>query len=1459
MICPGCGAASTVQRMRCASCGSVFDAADLEQLGQLEYLRMRISEWQNSGIVTHMSGARMLESVAGDVAHLRERLGVETTETADAQAGVSPGPVAAAAAPGPTAPHRYRRIDTPVTTPGPQPEPSLGGSPAAAEPTGVATPSRPSAWKEWLRRGRRQVAAEVALHGLLYFGVLLTFVGTLGFSLFAFGSVNVSLRPVAEVLAPALLFSAAWFLRHHRLQLAAGSLELLAGAVALVSLFTSLNDGAPVPPDLTGPALGVGWALAALLLSAIYGLVVRRRPSSALRFLVTPAAWAALWSLGTVADGGHLNIWQYPLGAAGIVITLAVTRRYPTHVLSRATQSSALVGLPLAYVLVILYAFQAGWPAWPVALTAVALLAGSELVDDSVRNSQYLPLAQAILAAATLTALVPDLGAPRAGLLATGVAIGLLEWQGYRRSSTASSYLAILIGAVGLFVSTPESSAAAVAWGVAALWLHLRTFWLRRTLPVGERSQPWLSAVLAAGFGYYLWLSLSHEPAWLVLAAVLLATALSVSKWPAPQRVAFYGWYLPLAAGLVLVGTAASPSVTGALQSIELTAAAALLAPTLGLSARWRLLRLWGAAIATAWSVHLALQAVHAGPALQALVWVAGGLVAVAAAWQWRERPLSAHLMAAGYLVSALGVGGGAAGPWRLAVLSLFLLASLVGVLGEESGRTSLGWLVTTRSWPARALAQASALLFLTTFPFWVLQLGDLPSIFVQRGRVGVALALVGLCYGVAANRLSARRPLAAIVAAAAVIAGAVGVSVAAGALVPSTVAVAIAIATVVVLGGSLRRPYMSWLAWSLTALLAVLVAHIAGVSTGELPRVLLAWSTLCLVGGLAYDDVRSGRRRGGEGLRQEWLTKPVALGALALPVALSFAFSQPASVYGWWALAAAAIYLITAYQLRAGTISFTSWALVSLAATVLLPWSAWERPELWLPQAAGLALLAFVLSLRTTEKRWWLRWDMAPLAVAHIVALVALTRSTSVGSMAITWTGFGVLSLAVAAWKRHWTWAAAGGALVLIGSNQAGPGWFALSLALTGVALVILGWRATGRLRVAAQWGSAGAAAWAWWELLIWSGWSQSRQLDATLLALAAAAACLTLLVRSGRVAPSWLPAWSTLGAAGLAGCLAASYGGWMPWTFAIALLAFALAGGSLASTIEPALRSLAFVLLFVAGEAAASSAGLSRLSHLSAAVLAGVVALVFACTARQAERLRPWFSALVTFSGLQSLVAVLLAASLWPDRTGLIATLAILGLEAAVLGLTLREASVVAAAPPLLCASWLTFATQGAGGGDVQWITVPIGLAILAVVEIERWPRRSGVHETVPGTVLVPLEVAGMAFVCGVALVESITVGVTYALMLVLWGLLISGWALLTKVRRRLQAGAGVASLGLLLVIAVPLARLVPQITGVALWATLAGLGALFLVVAATLEQSRARVGAALRHLNELTEVWE
>jgi hypothetical protein len=196
-------------------------------------------------------------------------------------------------------------------------------------------------------------------------------------------------------------------------------------------------------------------------------------------------------------------------------------------------------------------------------------------------------------------------------------------------------------------------------------------------------------------------------------------------------------------------------------------------------------------------------------------------------------------------------------------------------------------------------------------------------------------------------------------------------------------------------------------------------------------------------------------------------------------------------------------------------------------------------------------------------------------------------------------------------------------------------------------------------------------------------------------------------------------------------------------------------------------------------------------------------------------------------------------------------------MGTESAAAGLTLRRVGPVYAASPLLCAAWLLFAGQALGGG-ADWMTVPVGATALITVELARWDARlHGRSGTAPE--LLAIEYPGMLFVVGAALIQTITGNDAYGLLAVVLAIGLAEWGVETRVRRRVGFGAGAIGAALLLMLTVPVFRLLPEVHGIGLWGLVAGIGLLFLVVAATLEQTRIRVQAAVRRLGELTEGWE
>ncbi|HEX8857827.1 MAG TPA: hypothetical protein VGC06_01810, partial [Actinomycetes bacterium] len=205
---------------------------------------------------------------------------------------------------------------------------------------------------------------------------------------------------------------------------------------------------------------------------------------------------------------------------------------------------------------------------------------------------------------------------------------------------------------------------------------------------------------------------------------------------------------------------------------------------------------------------------------------------------------------------------------------------------------------------------------------------------------------------------------------------------------------------------------------------------------------------------------------------------------------------------------------------------------------------------------------------------------------------------------------------------------------------------------------------------------------------------------------------------------------------------------------------------------------------------------------------------------------------------------------------RALLAAALLVLGLEAAAGSLVLDRLGLARLAPPLACGAWLEL-TAEAIGGDPQWLTVPVGLTLLAVVELTRAQRRRA--GTPLDQQLRLLDHTGMLLVVGAALVQTVTSAASYGLVAGLLGVGLCGWGAVTRVRRRVVVGSATLLLALFGMIAVPVARLVPQFHGAALWIALTAVGMALVAVAVSLEQGRARLASAVGRLDRLLQGWE
>jgi hypothetical protein len=215
-------------------------------------------------------------------------------------------------------------------------------------------------------------------------------------------------------------------------------------------------------------------------------------------------------------------------------------------------------------------------------------------------------------------------------------------------------------------------------------------------------------------------------------------------------------------------------------------------------------------------------------------------------------------------------------------------------------------------------------------------------------------------------------------------------------------------------------------------------------------------------------------------------------------------------------------------------------------------------------------------------------------------------------------------------------------------------------------------------------------------------------------------------------------------------------------------------------------------------------------------------------------------------------------LAAGLdWPVRETTVAALLIAAGASVVIGSFRRIPVLTMAGPVLAGAAWLVSLGELLRGSAMWW-AAPAGLLLLVesgIVRVER--RAQGLPMAHPTTSF--LELAGMASLLAPPLVEIFTKSPARGLVAVGLGLALAGWGTLTKVRRRLFGGVAGVVAAVFLMLAGPIAKLVPNIEGPALWGALALIGLVLIAVATGLERGRARLARALHRIDEVLGSWE
>jgi len=175
----------------------------------------------------------------------------------------------------------------------------------------------------------------------------------------------------------------------------------------------------------------------------------------------------------------------------------------------------------------------------------------------------------------------------------------------------------------------------------------------------------------------------------------------------------------------------------------------------------------------------------------------------------------------------------------------------------------------------------------------------------------------------------------------------------------------------------------------------------------------------------------------------------------------------------------------------------------------------------------------------------------------------------------------------------------------------------------------------------------------------------------------------------------------------------------------------------------------------------------------------------------------------------------------------------------------------------PLFACGAWLIYASALLNGNP-QWSTVPIGLAVLVVVGL--WRHDRVLHDgDVAATEIVGLEFVGIGFLVGSSFAQALTENVAYALLALTFGLIIAEWGISSEVRRRLISGVAVVLAALVVLVGVPLVQLLPAWGSAGLWVLVLGLGLVTVVVATTLEKSRAAVHRDLVRFEQATSDWE
>jgi hypothetical protein len=1314
-------------------------------------------------------------------------------------------------------------------------------------PAPVAVPKEPRPTPDWvgtISGAWEALRSDLAVHGLAYLGVLFVFVGVVGFVIFAFSGVGSSLRPVAEVTIPLALFGSAAFLRRARTPFVAGALEVLGGLLTPVVLFAAFADGAPIPPDPGDEALVVTLTIVSLLLAAGYAWHATRSPGTSLRFLVVPMVWTGAGVVGLAFERGT-SAAQFAAVAVAVVATTLVAGRFTDHPIARASSAVAIAGAAGGFALTLLFAATSDWPPVPMLVAAAAVV----LVVDLRRHTIPWPWAWQLAAGVVGAVAIAQTWDPSpVGAVTALGALGAVEWWAHRGVSAESTLAGLAVYVIAMLASAEQWLVTATVAGAG--WAHYRRV---RPLAAGLRtvlqSAGAVLPLLAVG-ALNDWAG--PDIGWPIVTGVVLIGALLVrSAWSDDSYLTL--WMVG-AATLLLIGSAIDDAHPAVLIAMSLGAAAIFL-----LMGRGPGFGIWAPSAAVAWTAVQIVWAFEIDPRWAPVVLVIGSLAAVG----WSSTAAnSGHVGAIGHLAGVVALGWRTDGWWLVAALGAITGGAVWSiVVGERSAEGRLFGLLSRVGGVERSSVGAGlTLVAASLIPMWFI---SVLSVSLDEGARWAAVVAAGWGLTAAAgSRLLGTRPhLGPIVAWSAFAWSVLGVSAALGSRLPEMITLGLLAATIVAVEAHLRHPLMTWTGWAATGGLTWSVARHSGVAYADLHRVLMVWGSVMVLAALTV-----GRQQGSDGGDRWFIDRldalpAVSLGAVGALIGTGVELVRPPDVMWPWIIGAALVAGGASVLAALGALSGLGWALLTAgvwSGAYELEWLTSDR--VW-PTAVWAGLLcaaAAGLTRFSSDVAWWKRWDLPPFAVAHAAAATAIATAVWFDDIPLTWAAFGVLATTVAVALRRWIWAFGAATLFVGAAWVAGDGWLTLALLTMSAASVSLAMFSdepiAGRLNsAAAVFGLSG-----WAAAIAWQEWWPDPALAATAVGAGCLAVALALVVRArpsfARVAAPWavvafVAEVAAMATGGAGDRLQTGFGvaaGLALWAIGLGLAASPLQLPWLRdATVIPALGSGVALIYARRPDPGAAVAFVAAFGLLLA--LAGVWL--------KANRESVWGRPVLFASAAADLVAGVTGLTLLPETSALIVVLVAVGIKLLGIGLVLPSPVAVGGSVWSFTAAWVLFAVDAADGNP-QWFAVPVGLAVAVTSDLTR--RRA---ETVgpTGTMVAYLDALAAVLILGPSLVQTVQISVAYGLLVMLLGTLLAGWGLLTRIRRRLVIGAGGVAAGALLLVVVPLARVIPQFRGPALWATVIVLGVALIGAAVGLERGRSTVRVSVQKLRELTSDWD